>query len=46
MKCNIFTDFGTPVGIYIPYQFIVEQTIRQIVEDDIFENADYPVEKK
>ena len=36
-------DFGTPVGIYIPYQFIVEQTIRQIVEDEKFENAIYPL---
>ena len=36
-------DFGTPVSNYIPYQFIVEQTIRQIVEDEIFENANYPL---
>ena len=39
-------DFETPIGIYIPYRLLVAQTIRQIVEIEAIDTANYPLKAK
>ena len=38
--------FETPIGIYIPYQLLVTQTIHQIVEIEALDTVNYPLKAK
>ena len=38
--------FETPIGIYIPYQLLVTQTIRQIFEIEALDTVNYPLKAK